>query len=153
MDLKIAVLRKEAKAWRKISPRVMFRILGLIELVKRQEQFGLKRIRDLDYELTGTKLGVSGRSLKRWRSAYLRGGAQALLPCPISGRPAQVIRGHLAHQILEWREKYTWGAEVIQAHLAHDFSVHLSRHKIERYLRSKSLLKKVRRKKKNKHTR
>jgi|GEM_PF-1324349 len=153
MDLKLTKLRQEAKAWRKISPRVTFRLLALIELVKRRNEFGLREYRELDYEVVGTKLGVSGRSVARWKGTYGKGGAEALLPRPIPGRPPGVIKGHLARQILEWRQLYNWGAEVIQAHLLHDHGIKLSRYKIERYLRSKKLLRKVRRKKKNKHTR
>lgn len=153
MDLKLTQLRTEAKAWRKICPRVTFRVLALIELTKRKQQFGLKRIRELDYELIGTKLGVSGRSVLRWKKAYETGGVNALLPRPIRGRPAKSIRGHLAQRIFEWRKRYNWGAEVIQAHLLHDHGVKLSRYRIERFLRGKGVIKKIRRKKKNKHTR
>ena len=153
MDLKLTDLRREAKAWRKISPRVSFRLIALIELVKRVNQQGLGRAKELDYTVSGLKLGVSARSIRRWRLAYESGGPSALLCKPISGRPAFVLKGHLARQILEWRYLYQWGAEVIQAHLLHDHGVQLSRHKIERYFRGKGLLRKVRRKKKNLHTR
>jgi transposase len=153
MDLKLTQLRKEAKAWRKICPRVTFRVLALIELTKRKQQFGLKRIRELDYELIGTKFGVSGRSVIRWKKAYENAGVNALLPKPIRGRPPRVIRGHLAKQIFRWRKLYNWGAEVIQAHLLHDHGIQLSRYRIERFLRAKGVIKKIRRKKKNKHTR
>jgi transposase len=153
MDLKLTVLRKEAKAWRKVCPRITFRLIALIELVKRQQTHGLRRLKDLDYELIGTKLGVSGRSVRRWKKAYEQGGAERLLPRPIKGRPPQVVRGHAAALILEWRRKYCWGAQVIGAHLLHDHGIRLSRHKIERYLRAKGLIRKIRRKKKSKHTR
>ena len=153
MDLKLTVLRKETKAWRKISPRVTFRLLALVELLKRAQEFDLKCFRELDYELVGTKLGISGRSVIRWKKAYELGGANALLPKPIKGRPPNIIRGHLAKKICEWRKLYTWGAEVIQAHLLHDHGIKLSRYRIERYLRGKGVIKKIRRKKKNKHFR
>jgi transposase len=123
MDLKLNQLRKEAKAWRKICPRVTFRVLALIELTKRRQQFGLKKLRELDYELIGAKLGVSGRSIIRWKKTYEKDGVNALLPSPIQGRPAKPTRGHVARQILEWRKLYNWGAEVIQAHLLHDQEV------------------------------
>lgn len=153
MDLKITELRKEAKAWRKISPRVCFRLIALIELKKRADLKPHRRLKELDFTLVGNRLGVSGRSLRRWKSAYEKKGATGLLPKPIRGRPPQTLRGHLARQVLEWRYLYGWGAEVIQAHLLHDHGIRLSRHKIEHYLRSKSLLRKVKRQKKSKHTR
>lgn len=151
MDLKLTVLRKEAKAWRKISPRVTFRLLALVELVKRKESKRLKKFRDLDYELVGTKLGISGRSVARWKKSYETDGVNGLMPKPICGRPKRVIKGHLAKQILEWRTLYQWGAEVIQAHLLYDLNIKVSRYRIERYLREKGLLRKVRRRKRNKH--
>lgn len=153
MDFKIALLRKEAKVWRKVSPRVCFRLIALIELMKRKKQTGRLRLREVDYEVAGLKLGVSGRTLRRWAAAYASGGVAALLPKPIRGRPPKAIRGRLAKLILNYRKRYGWGAEVLQAHLLHDHGIALSRHKIERFLRARRLLRKVRRKRKNKHTR
>lgn len=153
MDFKIALLRKEAKTWRKVSARVCFRLIALIELMKRKRQMSRLRLREVDYDVAGLKLGVSGRSLRRWARAYAQGGVKALLPRPIRGRPARVIRGRLAKLILNYRKRYGWGAEVLQAHLLLDHGIALSRHKIERFLRKKGLLRKVRRKKKSKHTR
>jgi len=76
-----------------------------------------------------------------------------LSPRPIRGRKAVAIRGRLAARILSMRRRYGWGAEVIQAHLFYDHSTSLGRYRIERYLRGHGLIRKVRRKKKNKHTR
>lgn len=153
MDFNLLVLRREAKAFRKVSPRVTFRLLALIELQKRVGKHGLRRLKELDLELVGTKLGVSGRSIRRWINLYYRGGAAALLPKPIRGRRAVPIRGRLASRILGWRKQYGWGAEVIAAHLKYDHDIEIGRYRIERYLRRKKLLRKVRRKVKNKHTR
>ena len=155
MEFKISVLRREAKAWRKISPRVCFRLLLLIELEKfrQKHRAGRRRLSDSDYEIVASRFGKSGRTLRRYAQAYLKQGVAGLSPRPIRGRKAVAIRGRLAQRILGWRRRYNWGAEVIQAHLLHDHGVKLGRYRIERFLRKHGLIKKVRRKKKNKHTR
>jgi hypothetical protein len=150
-SLDLYVLRKEAKSWRKINARVTFRLIALIELRKRQAR--RVRWRDLDYESVGARLGISGRTLRRWRHTYLSRGAPGLQSRPIPGRPAHALRGWTVRMILDWRARYGWGAEVIQAHLLHDHQIKLSRFRIERVLRRHQLLKRVRRKKKSKHTR
>jgi len=150
-SLELSVLRKEAKCWRKIHPRVTFRLIALIELRKRQGR--RIRLRAVDYEGVGARLGISGRTLRRWQRTYLRAGAGALRGKSIPGRPARPLRGWTVHLILKWRARFGWGAEVIQAHLLHDHRIRLSRFKIERILRKHKLLKRVRRKRRNKHTR
>ena len=150
-SLELPVWRREAKTWRKICSRTAFRLIALIELRKRQGK--RVRLREMDYESTGARLGVSGRTLRRWAAAYLEQGVSGLVPRQIPGRPAQPLRGWTARYVLEWRARYGWGAEVIQAHLLHDFGIKLSRHRIEKLLKRHRLLKRVRRKKKNKHTR
>jgi hypothetical protein len=77
-----------------------------------------------------------------------------LVPGKAPGRKAQAIRGHTARKIRQWRTLYGWGAEVIQAHLKHDFEINLSRHRINVYLRKKGFLKeRIKYKSKKKHTR
>jgi transposase len=155
MDFKLPVLRREAKAWRKISPRVCFRLLLLIELEKfrQRRRSGRRRLSDADYEIVASRFGKSGRSLRRYAQGYARSGVAGVQPKPIRGRRARPLRGRLAQRVLGWRRRYNWGAEVIQAHLVHDHGVRLSRYRIERFLRRKKLLKKIRRKPKSKHTR
>ena len=155
MEFKITVLRREAKAWRKISPRVCFRLLLLIELEKFRQKHrgGRRRLSDSDYEIVASRFGKCGRTLRRYAQAYLSRGVAGLSPRPIRGRRAVAIRGRLAQRILDWRRRYQWGAEVIQAHLLYDHGIRLGRSRIERLLRKQGLLRKVRRKKKNKHTR
>lgn len=155
MSFRISDLRREAKAWRKISPRICFRLLLLIELQKFREKRrnGRRRLSDADYEIVASRFGKSGRTLRRYAQSYLKRGVAGLSPRPIRGRKAKAIRGRLAQRILGWRRRYQWGAEVIQAHLLHDHGITLGRFRIERFLRNRKLLKKVRRKKANKHTR
>lgn len=155
MNFKITTLRREAKAWRKISPRICFRLLLLIELEKfrQKHRAGRQRLSDADYELVACRFGKSGRTLRRYAQSYLEKGVQGISPRAIRGRRAVPIRGRLAQMILGWRRRYHWGAEVIQAHLFHDHGIRIGRYRLERFLRHRGLLKKVRRKKKNKHTR
>lgn len=155
MEFNITTLRREAKAWRKISPRVCFRILMLIELEKFRQKHrgGKRRLSDVDFDIVASRLGMSGRTLRRYARAYRLNGVRGLFPRPIRGRRAIALRGRLAQRVLGWRRRYNWGAEVIQAHLLHDHGLRLGRYRIERFLRKQGLLKKVRRKKKSKHTR
>lgn len=150
MDLNLDVLRMEVKQYRKEFPRLLKRILSLIELTKFREKYG--RVTELDYEKLAARVEVSGRTLYRWEAAYLEGGVKALMPGKASGRPATAIRGHTAKKIREMRKLYNWGAEVIQAHLKHDHGINLSRHKINRYLRKKGLLLRKKCKARKKHT-
>lgn len=151
MNLKLDVLRKEVKQFRKNSPRVLKRFLALIELTKFRQKYG--RVRESEYEQIAGRFETSGRSLYRWEATYKSGGAEALIPGRACGRKPAAIRGHTAKKITEMRKLYNWGAEVIQAHLKFDHGVELSRHKINRFLRKKGLLFRKRCKPKKKHTR
>jgi transposase len=151
MDLKLNVLRIEVKQYRKESPRLLERILALIELTKLRDKYG--RVTESDYERLALRLEISGRTVYRWEAAYRKGGIQALMPKKSCGRPAASIRGYTAKKILEMRKLYNWGAEVIQAHLKHNHGVNLSRYKINQYLRKKGLLLRKKCKARKKHPR
>ncbi len=151
MDLKLTVLRQEVKQFRKNSPRVLKRLLALIELTKFRQKWN--RASEQDYDRIAARFGASGRTLYRWEAAYKRGRAKALVPGKSPGRKPAVIRGHTAKKIRAWRKLYNWGAEVIQAHLKHDHGIVLSRHKINAYLRKKGLLVRRKPKPRKKHTR
>jgi len=84
--------------------------------------------------------GLSGRTIRRYVSAYEQGGAQAIEPRKNAGRKTTPIRGHTAKKIVEYRRLYRWGAEVIAAHLLHDHGISVGRWRIERYLKKKGLL-------------
>jgi transposase len=150
MDLKLEVLRQEVKQFRRNSPRVLKRLLALIELTKFRRKHG--RVRESDYEQLAARQETSARTLYRWEAAYELGGLRALLPLKAPGRKARTIRGHTARKITEMRKLYNWGAEVIQAHLRLDHDVLLSRHKINRFLRNKGLLFRKKCKPRSKHT-
>ena len=151
MDLKLQILRQEVKQFRKSSPRVLTRLLALIELTKFRQKW--QHVSELEYEQIGARLEISGRTLYRWEAAYARGGARALVPGKASGRPSSPIRGHTAGKIRQMRELYNWGAEVIQAHLKHDHGILLSRYKINRSLKKMGLLFRKKCKTRKKHTR
>ena len=152
MDFNLTTLRREAKFFRKVSPRMTIRVLALIELTKRRQKKRNWRLGDPEYELIASRFALSGRSLRRYEKAYQKGGVGALAPRPIRGRRAVPIRGRLAQRIVGWRKRYGWGAEVIAAHLLHDHQMRVGRFRLERFLRKKGLIRKVRRKKKSKHT-
>ena len=151
MDLKLQLLRQEVKQVRKNSPRVLKRLLALIELTKFRHKY--LRVTEADYERLACRQEISARTLYRWEEAYQTGGVQALEPSKACGRKAIPIRGHTAQKITQMRKLYNWGAEVIQAHLLHDHGVKLSRHKINRFLRRKKLLFRKKCKPRKKHTR
>ena len=138
MDLKLQSLRQEVKQVRKNSPRVLERLLALIELTKFRHKYG--RVTESDYERLASRQGISSRTLYRWEEAYEANGVQGLEPGKACGRKPQAIRGHTAQKITQMRKLYNWGAEVIQAHLKHDHQVKLSQYKINRFLRRKGLL-------------
>lgn len=151
MDLRLQSLRLEVKQIRKKHPRVVIRLLALIELTKYRHKFG--KAKESDFERFAVRFEISARTLYRWESAYLRTGVDGLVPCKQTGRrPQPAIRGYTAKKIQEWRKLFNWGAEVIQAHLKYDHGIELSRHKINRFLRKKGLLVRKRCKPKKRHT-
>lgn len=150
MDLKLQSLRQEVKQVRNNSPRVLKRLLALIELTK----FRHKHLRasEADYERLAARQEISARTLYRWEAAYSAGGVKGLVPGKACGREPKAIRGHTAQKITQMRKLYNWGAEVIQAHLKLDHDVELSRYKINRFLRKKGLLFRKKCKPRKKHT-
>ena len=77
MNLKLDVLRKEVKQFRKNSPRVLKRFLALIELTKFRHKYGC--VKESEYEQIAGRFETSGRSLYRWEAAYRSGGAEGLI--------------------------------------------------------------------------
>lgn len=150
MDLRLEVLRKEVKLFQRTAPRVLERLLGLLELTKFRHKHG--RVTESDYELLAGRQEISARTLYRWEAAYKIGGVGALVPGKSCGRSANGIRGHNAQKITQMRKLYNWGAEVIQAHLKHDCGVEISRYRINQFLRRKGLLLKKKRKARKRHT-
>lgn len=152
MDLTLPVLRRQANEFRKTSPRVTKRILALIELAKRIESVGF--VRDLDYEKVAIEFGTSARTVFRWKKGYQEKGVKGVIPKASPGRRKSPIKGFTAKKIMEFRRKYNWGAEVIEAHLKRDFGIKISEGRIHRYLLGKGLIEqKKKRGPRPKHTR
>ena len=138
MDLKVSKLRREASEFRKSSPRVSERFLALIELAKRGESRG--RIVSLDYERVAAKFGISSRTLFRWKKGYKESNAKGVVPKAAPGRQAKPIRGYIAKKIKQMRRDYTWGAEVISAHLKYSYSIDIKKGRIYRFLKRQGLI-------------
>lgn len=152
MDFKLSKIRTEAKKFSYTNDRARIRFLALIELCKRCQE-DLTQLREVDYETVGARLGHSGRSVQRWLKRYLSDGPIGLIAKKAPGRKANVLRGHLAKLVLDYRERYQWGAEVIQVHLKFEHGIILSEFKIESYLRKKGKLRRRKSRKRKKHTR
>lgn len=99
------------------------------------------------------ELGLCERTLARWSERYEAEGAEGLRVKPKSGRPRKKwVRGKTAGKVLALRRKYGWGAEVIVAHMPKIYGITVSLYDVRGLLKRKKLTKKVRRKKKSKHT-
>jgi transposase len=151
MDLKIDELRLAAKQYFRKYPRLRERLLVLIELSKRTGSN--RELRDLDYERVAAEFGKSSRTVYRWKESWDESGVKGLLPKASPGRKKSPISGFIAKKIIEFRKKYNWGAEVIQAHLKIDYDKVISQGRIHRFLSRKGLIDIKRKKKiKNRHT-
>jgi len=151
MDLKINELRVAAKQKNAKCPRVKERLLALIELAKHSKP--KRGLREIDYERVATEFGYAGRTLRRWKKGWDEKRLKGLVPNVSPGRKKRSVSGFTAKKIIEYRTKYNWGAEVIQAHLKMDYGQIISEDRINRFLRVKGFLTKVRKPKlKNKHT-
>jgi transposase len=142
MGFNIAQIETDLKVFRK-NDEVRRKLFILYEWAENQSQ---KR--------TALKYGVHPRTLNRWKMKYESHGSEGLFTKAKSGRPRKDwIRGRLAKRIIKLRKKYQWGAEVICAHLKKWDDIEVSQYRVFELLKSKKLIKKIRRKKvKNKHT-
>lgn len=162
MNLKLTKLRSEYKLIYKKNPDTALRLSALIEFAKIENN-----TKDIRYK-SGKRmqvlalcqgLDISERTLYRWKSAYLKRGIFGLTKKKSKGRPANEVSETEKQHIFAMRTKFRWGAEVIQAHLKHEYGIELTRHKITRYLKLSGLMerypcttKKVQRRPKKKHT-
>ena len=164
MILSLEKLRSDYKTYRKKDPFIAEKIDILISVTK----FELNHSGEVFVEAKQKKINaflveleLSDRTLQRWKKAYSEeGGAEGLGKKIASGRPPGEIPLNIQSIIKEYRSKFKWGSEVIQAHLKHDHGYDLSRHKIERYLTVSGLrqefpcttIKKQKAQKQKKHT-
>jgi len=137
MELTLSNLRQDYKLVYKVQPETAVKIVTLIEYVKicqdliRPEYISAKRIRVL---ALCYGIGVSERTLFRWKAAYINNGFVGLTNKKAKGRKAQELANIEKNIIREMRAKSRWGAEVIQAHLKFDYSIEISKFRIERFL-------------------
>lgn len=142
MPITVSGIERDLKENRRVTV-VRERLFSLRSLAKGRSKRSL-----------ALELGVCERTLSRWEKCYLAGGARALQVKSKSGRPkARWLRGKVAARVLQLRERYGWGAEVLQAHVFKLFGIRATLYQINQLLARKRLHKRVRRKKKNKHTR
>jgi transposase InsO family protein len=138
MILSLEKLRVDYKTYRKKDPFIAEKIDILISITK----FELTLAGEAQAEARQKKISafladmeLSERTLQRWKKAYSEeGGAEGLGKKIASGRPPGEIPLNIQSIIKNYRSKYKWGSEVIQAHLKHDHDYTVSRHKVERYL-------------------
>ncbi|MCB9025084.1 MAG: transposase [Bdellovibrionaceae bacterium] len=151
MHLDLTKLRSEWKLYHHESEPLSKKILSLIELVKLKMEHGHNY--DWHYRYIASKMGVSERSVYRWKAQYLAGGINELRPKKAPGKKKKAMSGWIAHHIKEMRLNYNWGAEVICAHLREDLGIYLSQWKVHQFLLERGFISRIRRRtKKSKHT-
>lgn len=162
MELTLSNLRSDYKLMKSVHPNTALRIATLIEYIKichelyKPEFNAAKRIRVLAL-CHGTD--ISERTLYRWKAAYINNGFVGLTSKKAHGMKAKELTNIEKNIIRDMRAKFRWGAEVIQAHLKYDYSIELTKFRIERFLTLSGLrdkypctTKKIKRKSKREHT-
>jgi len=144
MDLNLDNLNKDYKKSRYETVKLINRLLALIELTKLKSDQG--RLTDWMVKKVAAQFKVSDRTLYRWVKAYQLGGLYQLAPKKAKGRSRKIISGWIAKYIKDMRDDYNWGAEVIQAHLLHDFGISISLYKIHRFLKDRNYIHRKKRK-------
>ena len=85
--------------------------------------------------------GCSLRTLQRLKRNYRLEGLKGLSPKKRGHRPKIELEDAIKEKIKEYRERYRWGSEVIQAHLRLDHGCVLNRYRIDRFLKDSGLRK------------
>lgn len=142
MHFNISQIEKDLKFFKK-DDEIRRKLFVLFEWAENQSQ-----------KKTALKHGLHPRTLKRWMDRYQQHGAKGLCTKPKPGRPKKNwIRGKVARRILNLRDKYQWGAEVICAHLDKWYGIKVSQYRVHQLLKTKVKLRKTKKTKpKNKHT-
>ena len=144
MVLTLSQLRADFKAIYKKNWALASKINVLIEATKIELKFkahsslSAKRIA-ISEILHQSKISL--RTLRRWKQLYRKYGLQGIVP----GKKGHPHRKHLSAAIQflikQWRKKYRWGSEVIQAHLRYDHNIIVNRYQIDRFLHESGLRK------------
>ena len=141
MEITLPCVELDLKRYRR-DERVRGRLFALRKLVLGETQRSV-----------ALELGLSERTLIRWKKRYEKDGALGLCDRAKPGRPRKKwLRGKQAKKILALRRKYGWGAEVLQAHAEKMYGIKTSLYTVRGLLKRKQLVKRVRRKRKSKHT-
>ena len=142
MRLNIIQLRKDYKSIYRINWPLAQRLEILIEVTKIEQKFhsqtyqAAKRI-EVSKILNQAK--VSLRTLQRWKQSYRKDGLEGITPKKKGHPPRRPLSSYIQSLIKEWREKYRWGSEVVQAHLKYDYNIIANRYQIDRYLQESGL--------------
>ena len=137
MILSLENLRHDYKIIYKKNWRMAQRLEALIELTKiemRHEDDDSKIAKNLKISSLLFGLGISKRTLQRWKSNYKTSGLWGIGLKQIKGRKAETLSDEIQSLITEFRKKFRWGSEVIRMHLLLDHGHDVTRYKIERYL-------------------
>lgn len=141
MEITLPCIEVDLKKYR-LNDRVRRRLFALRKVALGETQ-----------KSVALELGLVERTLIRWKKRYEEAGAVGLIDKARPGRPRKKwLRGKQAKKILALRRKYGWGAEVLQAHAEKMYGIKASLYAIRGLLKRKQLVKRVRRKKKSKHT-
>lgn len=142
MDLNLSNLKRDYKLIKNKNYNIAHKILALVEFVKiesyyaRRSHLHSKKIKQL---ALCEGLGITLRTLFRWRAAYIEKGFTGLAVNKKRGREATPLPENAVELITHMRSQYRWGSEVIQAHLRIDHKIFLSRYKIEQFLNRSGL--------------
>lgn len=137
MILSLEKLRIDYKLYRRRDHLIAEKIDILISVTKFELQLSgdvLTEIKNKKINAFLAGLELSERTLQRWKKSYREGGAECLGKKIASGRPPGELPNHIKKIVENYRAKFRWGSEVIQAHLKYDHDFVVSRHRIERYL-------------------
>ena len=163
MILSLEKLRKDYKLYRKKDLEIIARINILLEFSKIELKYdgaNNQSRKKVETAAFYESMEISERTIQRWKEDYIERGPDGLGKLKATGRPPVAIRRRIRRVITAYRKMFRWGSEVIQAHLKHDHSYEVSRHKIELFLGNSGLRdkypcttkKRQRAEKKKKHT-
>ena len=137
MELTLTNLKRDYKLIKKVDFKVSHRVLALVEFLKIENYYARRHhLHSKKIKLIALceGIGISLRTLYRWRKSYFKKGIAGLSIKRIRGRKASSLTTSSVIFITEMRTRYRWGSEVIQAHLRIDHEIFLTRYKIERFL-------------------
>lgn len=137
MNLNLTKLRQDYKLVYYANSELASRIAILIEFYKIDNScnsYDLKNVKRIKLLALCRGCDLSMRTLFRWRRNYILGGIYGLTRKKNVGKIPNEIDPHTQTVITQMRKQKRWGAEVICAHLKHDYNINLSKYRVERFL-------------------